>query len=234
MSDGERISVGMDDKGLWSGSRRDLLRLCAGLVGAMVFEGTAGRRSGDAAEAGFPEIRCGDENPVGKKVLITYASKYGSTGGVAEAMGRELCHRGIPTDVLLVQHASHLDSYDGIVVGSAIYKGQWLSEAVHFIGDNRPVLSRVPVAYFLVCMTLSHPTDEKRSEALAYMDPLLKSVPEVRPFETGTFAGALYYSNLSWIYRMVVKSKGAPEGDFRDWNAIRAWARGPLRETFLR
>jgi menaquinone-dependent protoporphyrinogen oxidase len=169
-----------------------------------------------------------------KRVLITYASKYGSTGGVADAIGKELCSREMAADVLLIKNAVNLGSYQGVVVGSAIYRGQWLSEAVDFVKNNSGILRQVPVAYFLVCMTLSHPTEEKRAEVLAYMDPILKAVPEIRPVEIGTFAGALDYSNLSWLYKKIVKSKGAPEGDFRDWNAIRAWAREPVWAKFVR
>jgi len=59
----------------------------------------------------------------------------------------------------------------------------------------------------------------------------------VRPVDVGLFAGVLDYSELSFIVRLVMKSKmkkkGVPEGDHRDWDAIRAWAEG-LLPTLLR
>ena len=121
-----------------------------------------------------------------------------------------------------------------MVIGSAIYMGKWMSEAVDFIKENRDVLRQVPVAYFLVCMNLAQPTEEKRAKVLSYMDPILKAVPEIKPVGIGTFAGALDYNNLSWIYKKILKSKETPEGDFRDWNAIRAWARDPVLAKFTR
>jgi len=57
---------------------------------------------------------------------------------------------------------------------------------------------------------------------------------EIKPVGIGTFAGALDYNNLSWIYKKILKSKESPEGDFRDWNAIRAWARDPVWAKFAR
>lgn len=45
---------------------------------------------------------------------------------------------------------------------------------------------------------------------------------DVRP--SYAFAGALDYNNLSWLNKKILKSKGTPEGDFRDWKAIRTWA----------
>jgi menaquinone-dependent protoporphyrinogen oxidase len=60
---------------------------------------------------------------------------------------------------------------------------------------------------------------------------LSEGFPEIRPVAIGTFAGALDYSNLNWVYKKILKSKGAEEGDFRDWNAIRAWARETVGEA---
>jgi menaquinone-dependent protoporphyrinogen IX oxidase len=67
---------------------------------------------------------------------------------------------------------------------------------------------------------------------LTYLDPVLKAVPQVQPVKVGTFAGALNYSNLSSPIKVIMKLKGALEGDFRDWTAIRTWAEG-LRSPLL-
>jgi menaquinone-dependent protoporphyrinogen oxidase len=136
--------------------------------------------------------------------------------------------------VALVKNAADIGPYQGVVIGSAIYMGKWMSEAVDFVKKNREALSRVPVAYFIVCMTMSRPTEEKRAQALSYMDPVLKEAPEIKPVAIGTFAGAMHYDNLSWLYKKIMKSKGSPEGDFRDWQAIRAWAREPVYSKLVR
>jgi menaquinone-dependent protoporphyrinogen oxidase len=219
---------------LWSVSRRNFLALSAGLIAAMSLGDMLGAGDSHAAEIKFPEGRCGNEKNMKKKVLITYASKYGSTGGVADAIGKELCSKGMAADVVLIKNARNVSSYQGVVIGSAIYMGKWMSEAVDFVKKNKDSLRQVPVAYFLVCMTLSQPTEKKQAEVLSYMDPILKAVPEIKPVGLGTFAGALDYSNLSWLYKKILKSKGTPEGDFRDWNAIRAWARDPVLAKLAR
>jgi menaquinone-dependent protoporphyrinogen oxidase len=207
-------------------ARRDFLMMSAGIITAMSLGGMTDAAISQAADVTFPEGKCGDQKE--KNVLVTYASKYGSTGGVADAIGKELCARGMNADVVLIKNAVNIGSYQGVVVGSPVYMGKWMSEAADFVKENRDILRRVPVAYFLVCMTLSQPTDKKRAEALSYMDPILKDVPEIKPVGIGTFAGALHYGNLSWLNKKILKSKGTPEGDFRDWNAIRAWAREPV------
>lgn len=223
-----------DHNVLWSVSRRNFLALSAGLIAAMSFGDMLGAGDSHAAEIKFPEGRCGNDKNMKKIVLITYASKYGSSGGVADAIGKELCSKGMAADVVLIKNARNVSSYQGVVIGSAIYMGKWMSEAVDFVKQNKDSLRQVPVAYFLVCMTLSQPTEKKQAEVLSYMDPVLKAVPEIKPVGLGTFAGALDYSNLSWLYKKILKSKGTPEGDFRDWNAIRAWARDPVLAKLAR
>ena len=225
--------MGDEDTDRWKVSRRDFLAFSAGLVAAMSLGGT-GTGISHAAEIKFPEGRCRGEKGMEKRALVTYASKYGSTGGVADAIGKELCSKEVAADVLLIKNVRNISSYQAVVIGSAIYMGKWMSEAVDFIKENRDVLRQVPVAYFLVCMTLAQPTEKKRAEVLSYTDPILKAVPEIKPVGIGTFAGALDYSNLSWIYKKILKSKETPEGDFRDWGAIRAWARDPVWARFTR
>jgi len=200
-------------------SRRDFLALFVGAVAAT----SLASRLGHAADVQFPEGTCGSRT--GKRVLITYASKYGSTGGVADTIGKELCAKGVGADVALIRNSGNVGSYQGVVVGSPIYMGKWMSEAVGFVTANQDLLRRMPVAYFLVCMTLARPTEKDRAQVSSYLDAILKVAPEIKPVSIGAFAGALDYNNLSWLNRRILKSKGTPEGDFRDWNAIRAWAR---------
>ena len=215
----------------WRIRRRDFLAFSAGLVAAISFGDLSSAEVSHAAGAKFPEGRC--EGKTEKKVLVAYASKYGSTGGVAEAIGRELCSQEVAADMASIDNARDIGSYQGVVVGSAIYRGRWMSEAVDFVKKNKDTLRQVPVAYFLVCMTLSRPTEKNRIQVLSYMEPVLAAVPEIKPVALGTFAGALDYSNLSWPDKKILKYKGTPEGDFRDFEAIHAWAREPLHAKFF-
>ena len=204
--------------------RRDFLVITGGIISALSLWDLLPSTLSHAAAIEFPESKCGGKGMVNKRILVVYASNYGSTGGVADAIGKALCSKGADVDVLLMKNAANLSSYQGIIIGSAIYMGKWLPEAIDFVKKNREILRQVPVAYFLACMTLCKPTEENKVKTLAYLDPVLKAIPEIKPVGIGAFAGALDYNNLSWLNKKILKSKGTPEGDFRDWKAIRAWA----------
>ena len=183
-----------------------------------------------AAKVVFPESSCGLKKKAAKKVLVAYASYCGTTGGVAEAIAQVLCGSGATADVRLLNNIKDLDSYHGVVIGSAVRSSSWWPEAIEFVEINKAFLCRIPVAYFLTCLALYKNTEESRRVARSYMEPVLKAVPDVTPLDMGFFAGALDYSKLNMVYRMIMKSKmkkrRVPEGDFRDWTSIRAWAEG--------
>ena len=155
------------------------------------------------------------------KILVAYASRAGSTGEVSEVIGQVLREAGAAVDVRLAKDVTDLSPYRAVVVGSGIRVGKWLPEAVEFVERHREVLSRIPVAYFLVCLTLKEDTEENRREVSAYLDPVRDLV---QPVDVGLFAGAMDYSKLPFILRLVMKAMKSPKGDFRDWEAIRAWA----------
>jgi len=183
-----------------------------------------------AANVEFPESNCGMESDKGKKVLVAYASYCGTTGGVAEAIAKVLCSYGANVDVRLVKNVTDLTPYHAVVIGSATKTSSWWPEAIDLVKKNQKGLTQVPVAYFLTCLSLYKDTKESRRVASSYMDPVLKAVPKVEPVDMGMFSGVLDYSKLSWMFRVVMKSKmkkqGVPEGDFRNWDAIRTWAKG--------
>lgn len=213
----------MDEKATIN--RRDFLLLAGGtLCTAMLPRNSAAASERRPAATKFVESTCAKDENMPKPILITYASRCGSTGEVAEAIGQTLCGPGISTEVRLVGNVNDLSTYRAVILGSAIRAGKWLPEAVAFVKKHRETLSRTPLAYFVVCMAMKEDTPENRRTALAFLDPLHKAVPRVRPVATGLFAGATDFDKLSFIQSSILKAKKVPEGDFRNWDAIRAWA----------
>ena len=206
-------------------------RMLGGAIGCMALgEGILFPGDAKALDIIFPESSCGPQKKTGSNVLVAYASLCGTTGEVAEAVGRFLCERGASVDVRLMKNVKSVDPYDAFVLGSAVKSASWWPEAIGFVKNYKGVLKRKPVAYFLTCLALHENNEKSRDVARGYMRPVLESVPEVKPVDLGLFAGVLDYSKLNLVYRMVMKSKmkkkGVPEGDFRNWNEIQKWSEG--------
>ncbi|HEX7394467.1 MAG TPA: flavodoxin domain-containing protein, partial [Anaerolineaceae bacterium] len=66
------------------------------------------------------------------RILVPYASRAGSTAGVAEAIGKSLAESGTQVDVVAMQDVKDLGPYQAVVAGSAIQNKQWLPEAMQF------------------------------------------------------------------------------------------------------
>ena len=71
-----------------------------------------------------------------KKVLVAYATKMGATATIAAAIGSELRAAGHQVDVHEIGAVLAVSEYDAVIVGSAIYKGRWRTEAVRFLRDH--------------------------------------------------------------------------------------------------
>jgi len=162
-----------------------------------------------------------------KKILVTYASRAGSTAGVAEAIGKTLSESGAQVDVLPMNEVKDLSPYQSVVAGSAIRGSKWLPEAMQFIQTHRGELAQKRFAEFTVCITLAMSNSEQyRAGVAKWVEPVRT---QVRPLSEGFFAGMLDFSKLpfNWdtlMLRLTVALGIFPRGDRRDWNAIRAWA----------
>ena len=201
---------------------------------------TAGVTRGAAALAGAgltlpgarpPEIALTateyGEKTMPNRILVAYASKAGSTAGVADAIGQTLVERGARVDVRQMKSVADLRPYDSVVAGSAIRGAKWLPEAMQFMETHQAALARKPFAAFLVCMTLAMKNGEKyRPHVATWLDPVRAMA---KPVSTGLFAGVLNLGKISSFrarlkFRVSVLLGVWKEGDHRDWNAIREWA----------
>jgi menaquinone-dependent protoporphyrinogen oxidase len=167
------------------------------------------------------------EQKLVNKILVTYASRFGATEGVAKAIGNTLSENGLEVDVLPMKDVNDLSEYDAVVAGSAINAGAWLPEARQYVQAHQAELAAKPFAAFLVCMTLAMRNGEQyRSQVATWLDPVRA---RVKPVSEGLFAGTLEIKKIPSFsdrlkFRLSVLFGAWKEGDHRDWNAIRAWA----------
>jgi menaquinone-dependent protoporphyrinogen oxidase len=177
------------------------------------------------------------------KVLVVYASRHGATRGIAQRIGDVLRSEGLEVVVAPADHAAGVGSADAVVVGSAVYMGSWLKDAIDFIKRNEVMLAERPLWLFS-----SGPLPSPSRGTGLGVDPLTdalgpedgpgsggrKKVDEISaatyPKDHRVFLGAFDPDDPPMVMserlvRMLPAVKNAlPAGDFRDWDAIEAWA----------
>lgn len=156
-----------------------------------------------------------------RKILVTYATRCGSTAEVAEAIAQELRQGDVQVDVSPIADVANLAPYEAVVIGSAIRVGNWLPEAVSFVKAHKAELEKVPTSYFTVCVTMKEDTPKNRQEVFGYLKPVRDIL---KPYEEGYFGGKIAADKLNLFERFMVWMVGEHEGDFRNWTAIRGWA----------
>lgn len=186
-----------------------------------------------------------------KRILVTYATNTGSTAEIAEAVAESLGGSGAEVEVKTLDAVTAPDSYDAIVVGGPMIFG-WHRKARAFLTQHQALLRRVPVAYFMVALSLTDdagetypgtpiyrdpvlanpPEDptalsfkERFTSATHYLEPALQCAPEASPVSIAFFNGKMDYDRLNLFQRWFVRlAFNAPEGDFRNWPVIQEWA----------
>jgi menaquinone-dependent protoporphyrinogen oxidase len=156
------------------------------------------------------------------KILVAYASKQGSTAEIAQAIAKELQASGHTADAADVTGIRSLEGYAGVVIGGPMYMGHIDPRVRKFAKRHAGELAKLPVAGFVVCLAAA----SKDPEGMAWAEKALhKALGPVQPVAETIFAGKLEPEKLSWFQRWIIKMVNSPVGDFRDWDAIRAWAR---------
>jgi menaquinone-dependent protoporphyrinogen oxidase len=159
-----------------------------------------------------------------KDVLVAYASKYGSTKEIAEKIGEVFREAGLRVHVASVDRIRDVAPYRAVVLGSAIYVGKWPREAAKFLQSHEKTL-----ATRLFWLFASGPTGEgnpvKLVEGVRLPVRLQPLVDRLHPRDIAVFHGHIDPDKINFIERWAIKSLvKKPFGDFRDWDAIVAWA----------
>jgi menaquinone-dependent protoporphyrinogen oxidase len=155
------------------------------------------------------------------KVLVAYATRHGSTAEIAERIAGDLGAAGHEVDVVVAEPDRWLDDeHDGYIVGCAVYMGNWLREGRRFLADNATVLTRRPVWLFS-----SGPLGEETSASIDAKH-VGRLVASTNALGHTIFGGRLRQGDAGGLEGVVARAIRAPFGDFRDWDAVDAWAAG--------
>lgn len=166
------------------------------------------------------------------RVLVAYATRHGSTAGIAERIASTLTAHGLLAVARPVGEVEDVDRFDAVVLGGAAYLAHWLKPAVAFATKHREVLAARPVWLFSSGPLGTELVDQDGNDVLVTSRP--KEFDELttllRPRGERVFFGA-YDRDVPpiglgerFVRHLPAARKVLPVGDFRDWPAIDAWA----------
>jgi len=158
---------------------------------------------------------------ISRDILITYATRYGSTTEIATAIADTLRLSGHRVDLVLVDSNPDPTRYDALILGSPLYMGKWLRSMTDYISRHKVTLAATPHALFTVGYTLHLGGDRELAAArLAELEFLHL----INPVCSGYFAGKLKMEGLNEADKAICRMVGLPDGDYRDPSKAAEWA----------
>ena len=152
------------------------------------------------------------------KVLVTAGSRHGSTKEIGQEIAAQVRASGHDCEFVNPNDVTSIEEYDAVVIGSAIYVGQWMKEAKDFIERFQDDLTERKV--WLFSSGLSDTPSKEANSTPA----LLSRMGAVGATEHKRFAGKLVVIQLSVAERAAIMAARGKYGDARDMAAVRRWA----------
>jgi menaquinone-dependent protoporphyrinogen oxidase len=155
-------------------------------------------------------------------VLVGYATSYGSTQEVAEAVAATLRERGLAVDIQPVREVRTLAGYSAVVLGAPLLMFRWHKDARRFLSRHRKTLTERPVAVFALGPVHEPYDEEEWRNSRAQLDKELAKFPWLTPVALELFGGKYDPEKLRFPIKMFAGEE--PASDLRDWTVIRTWA----------
>ena len=158
------------------------------------------------------------------RVLVSAASRHGSTAEMATEIAAALSEAGLDAQVVPPDDVSTLDGYDAAVIGSAIYMNSWMAPARDLVDRLADELAAMPVWLFSSGPIGDPPPPSEEPDEMADI------LASTRAREHRIFAGRIDRSQLGLGEKVLTSALRTPEGDYRPWTDVRTWAEGIARD----
>lgn len=156
------------------------------------------------------------------KVLVAFATSYGSTREVADAVAETLRGRGLDVDLRPAREVKKLEGYGAVVLGAPLISHHWHKDALGFLSRFRKVLPGIPVAVFSLGPVNVPHDDHEWEQCRAQLDAEAAKFAWLEPVAVELFGGRFDPALLRFPLNKLAAAAVAT--DARDWDAIRAWA----------
>jgi menaquinone-dependent protoporphyrinogen oxidase len=158
-------------------------------------------------------------------ILVAYASKHGATEEIAYKIGEVLKQQSLQADVQPADRVVTLKNYRAVILGSAVYAGQWQKSAVNFLETYERQLAEMPVWFFSSGPTgTGDPVELMKGWRFPTAQQPLAN--RIQPRDIALFHGEIDMTKINFAERLIIKGVKAPTGDYRDWEAVTTWAKG--------
>ena len=151
------------------------------------------------------------------KVLVSAATRHGSTADIAATIVRVMRLRGLDADEIAPQDVDDVTGYDAFVLGSAVYAGHWTTSATSLVNRCAQQFAERPVWLFSSGPIGQPPTTGE----MPHVSDLLA---RTHAREHRVFSGRLDRDDLELAERDMMRAVRAPDGDYREWPEIVEWA----------
>jgi menaquinone-dependent protoporphyrinogen oxidase len=152
------------------------------------------------------------------QVLVTVASRHGSTREIGEVVAEVLRNSGFDVDVTDPDEVEDLDRYDAVVLGSSVYLGRWAASA-------RALVDRLTMRPHVMVWLFSSGPVGNPPTPVGDPEEVLELIARLGARGHRTFPGRLDPHTLGLAERAAVAVVRAQSGDFRAWQQIEDWAR---------
>ena len=155
-------------------------------------------------------------------VLVTFATRYGSTREVAQSIADTLKESGIEVDFQPIREVRSVEKYQAVVLGAPLYMFRWHKDARRFLSKHRKDIVQRPIAIF--ALGPIHDEEKEWQDVQKQLDKALAKYPWLNPAAVEIFGGRFDPARLRFPYSFLPAMKKIPASDIRDWTKIKSWA----------
>jgi menaquinone-dependent protoporphyrinogen oxidase len=161
-------------------------------------------------------------------ILVGYATRYGSTKEVAEAIAATLRDAGLEVKIRPLGEIDSFEGYHAVVLAAPLYMGGQSKDESRFLERHHAVLSEQPVALFALG-PLGASDEKEWQDVRAMLEQQVTKFPWLALVAMELFGDKYDPATLRLPDNPIARLPASPlpqraAGDADYWTAIRAWA----------
>ena len=169
------------------------------------------------------------------RILILYGTTEGQTAKIAQFMadvGGKLGEQVDVANIADLPETLELLRYDAVLLGGSLHEHHYQRALGAFVARHRAWLAAHRTGFFSVSLGAASRDPAEHVEVRKLMGEFTKGLGW-SPGLTASFAGALKYTQYSWLKRMLMKHIAKKEGgstdtsvdhEYTNWDDVREFA----------